>query len=210
MRGKHFSKEKHSNKKTNKKLNSRKIRFFSFILIIIILILLGTKVVKDQGFRFNFDFIGITKEKNPPDAVDISKIPDKMGDYEVLGVIVIDKIELEKNIIETVADTDPISNLAVTKLYGPNLNEQGNFCIAGHNYTDIFKDANELEIGDSFYIVDKAKAEKVTYKIYDKYSVNPTEVDRVLNQETNGKKEVTLITCNPGGYTRLIIKAQEK
>jgi len=88
------------------------------------------------------------------------------------------------------------------------LNEVGNFCITGHNYKDIFARARELEKEDTFYIIDKATKTKVNYKIYDKYTVEPTDLN-CLNQETKGKKEVTLITCNPGGLTRLILKAQE-
>lgn len=200
--GKHFEKGKHSSKKENKKLNNgKKLRFFSLILIIILVVILGTKAIKES------ELIGITNEKNSPDTVDINKIPDKMGEYKVLGLLVIDKLGLEKNILEET--TDSSLALSVTKFYGPDLNEPGNFCITGHNYEDIFKCANDLELEDTFYVIDKKKREKVTYQIYDKFSVNPTEVDRVLNQETEGKKDVTLITCNPGGYTRLILKARE-
>lgn len=192
--GKHFEKGKHSKKTKN-------IKVFLFILIIVVLIIFGINLTK------NLDIIGIAKDKNlPNETVDINDIPDKMEGYNVLGVIVIDKLGLEKSILEKT--TDSSLGLAVTKFYGPDLNEKGNFCIAGHNYVDVFERANDLELGDTFYIIDKAKSEKVTYKIYDKYSINPTELD-CLSQETEGRREVTIITCNPGGYTRLIIKAQE-
>ena len=200
MGGKHFNKGKHTAKKENKKLKGKKVRIFS-LLLIIILVIFGINFMREA------DFIeGITKEKNSPETVDINNIPDKMGEYKVLGVIVIDKLGLQKNILEET--TDSSLNLSVTKFYGPNLNEIGNFCITGHNYKDIFECANDLELDDTFYVVDKANREKVTYKIYNKYTVNPTELD-CLNQETEGKREVTLITCNPGGITRLIVKARE-
>ncbi len=200
MGGKHFSKGKHStSRKENKKLSSRKKRIFSLILIIL-LVIFGINFIKES------DFIEyITKEKNSPEVVDIN-IPDTIGEYNVLGVIVIDKIGVEKGILEKT--TDASLNLSVTKFYGPDLNEKGNFCIAGHNYKDIFEKVNELENGDTFYIIDKANRQKVTYQIYNMYTVEPTDLD-CLNQETNGKKEVTLITCNPGGGTRLIVKAKE-
>lgn len=200
--GKHFEKGKHSSKKENKKLmTSRKLKFFSLMIVILLILIIGTKVAQET------ELIEITKEKNSPNTVDINKIPDKMEGYQVLGILVIDKLNLQKNILEET--TDSSLALSVTKFYGPDLNETGNFCITGHNYEDIFKCANDLELEDTFYVIDKRKHEKVTYQIYDKFSVNPTEVDRVLNQETEGKKEVTLITCNPGGYTRLILKARE-
>lgn len=137
---------------------------------------------------------------------EVSKLPDAMGEYKVLGVLVIDKLGIQKNILDRT--TEESLNLSVTKFYGPNLNEKGNFCITGHNYEDVFAYVEDLEVNDTFYIIDKANAKKVTYKIYKKYTVNPTDLD-CLNQQTNDKKEVTLITCNPGGTTRLIVKAQE-
>ncbi len=200
MGGKRFKKGKHSGNQEDKKLSSKKIKFFSLIVIMGLVILLGANFIKES------DWIKSTEEKNSPEMVDINNIPDKMGEYKVLGVIVIDKLGLQKNILEET--TDSSLSLSVTKFYGPNLNEKGNFCITGHNYKDIFECANDLELEDTFYIIDKANREKVTYKIYDKYTVNPTELD-CLDQETEGKREVTLITCNPGGITRLIVKAQE-
>ena len=67
---------------------------------------------------------------------------------------------------------------------------------------------DDVDIKDTFYIIDKAKDRKITYEIYDKYTVNPTDLE-CLNQETDNKREVTIITCNPGGLTRLIVKARE-
>lgn len=84
----------------------------------------------------------------------------------------------------------------------------GNFCITGHNYKGIFQKLKDLEIGDEFYLIG-ADGRKVTYAIYDKYSINPVNED-CLKQNTNGKREVTLITCDPGAVTRLILKAEEK
>lgn len=205
MGGKRFKKGKHSGVKENKKLSSKIIKFL-LLFLIIVLIIFGINFIKESDF-IKMEKTETTEEENSPQrTVDINNIPDTMGGYKVLGAIVIDKIGIEKNILEETNDTS--LNLSVTKFYGPNLNEPGNFCITGHNYKDIFESANDLELDDTFYIIDKAKKEKVTYKIYDKYTVNPTELE-CLNQETEGKREVTLITCNPGGITRLIVKAQE-
>lgn len=129
---------------------------------------------------------------------------DKIGNYDVLGVLKIDKLGFEKNILDET--TDESLNLSITKFYGPEINEAGNFCITGHNYKSIFGYLDNLSSGDTFEVRDKSKT--ITYKIYDKYIVNTDELD-CLSQETDGKREVTLITCTPGGITRLIIKAKE-
>ena len=48
----------------------------------------------------------------------------------------------------------------------------------------------------------------VTYEAYNKYIVDPTDVS-CTSQLTNGKKEMTLITCKNYGTQRLIIKCRE-
>lgn len=135
-----------------------------------------------------------------------TEIPSKMGGYNVLGKLVIEKINVNKNILD-VSNNDSLK-LSVVKLYGPEINSIGNFCICGHNWKGMLKRASELKVGDTFYIIDKKKQNRVDYKIYNIYSCMPKELE-CLNQDTNNRKEVTIITCNPGGVTRLIIKAKE-
>lgn len=133
------------------------------------------------------------KEKKTPTILNID-MPDKMGDYNVIGQLVIEKIDLKKYILNKT--TKDSLNLSVTKLYGPSVNGEGNLCVIGHNSKGLFIKLKKLEINDTFYIVDKENCEKVTYQIYDKYTVNPTDLN-CLNQRTNDEREVTLITCNP-------------
>lgn len=204
---------KHAIEKRRRKKSKGIVKKLMFIIILVILLIFAIAeipVLMKNNIEENNNN-NVTKEKDeeiilPPEEVSERVIPDKIGGYDVLGVIVIDKIGIEQNILNKT--TDSSLSLAVTKFYGPKLNEVGNFCIAGHNYKGLFIDVKDLEIGDTFYIIDKEQSRTITYKIYKKYSVYPNELD-CLSQSTNGKKEVTLITCNPGGLTRLIIKAQE-
>ena len=142
------------------------------------------------------------------DVVEESNIPDEVNGFKVLGQIVMEKIDVTQNILSKTNSKSLQSG--VTKFYPPDLklNESGNFCIAGHNWKSKLKRLNEMEIGDLFYIIDKETNSKVYYKIYDKYTCNPSDLS-CLDQNNNGKREVTLITCNPGGLTRLICKARE-
>ena len=48
----------------------------------------------------------------------------------------------------------------------------------------------------------------LTYKVYDKYTVDPTDV-RCTSQLTSGKKEVTLITCTDDSTQRVVVKATQ-
>ena len=54
----------------------------------------------------------------------------------------------------------------------------------------------------------EADNRKIEYAVYDKYEVLP-EDDSCTNQNTNGKKEVTLITCTNDSKKRVIVKARE-
>ena len=138
--------------------------------------------------------------------VDVSNIPETMGKYEVLGQLVIDKIELTKNILN-ISENESLK-LSVAKLYGPNLNESGNFCIDGHNWNNMLKRLSEMQVGDTLYIINRNTKEKVNYKIYNVYTCVPEDLT-CLDQNNDGKKELTLITCTPGGAKRLICKARE-
>ena len=140
------------------------------------------------------------------EIVDVSNIPEKMGNYDVLGQLVIDKIGVDKSIL---AISEPASlKLSVAKLYGPDLDKPGNFCIDGHNWDNMLKRLSEMEVGDTLYIIDRNTKAKINYKIYNKYIVAPEDIS-CLDQNEDGKKEITLITCTPGGAKRLICKARE-
>lgn len=208
---------RHCSKKEEKKIKKSKIIFF-ILLILIVLVVLVIFLNKNKPEQKNIaknnnssnlqnQDSNLPPEKNGETENVNLEIPEKMGSYNVIGAIVIDKIGITKNILAT--HTDEALNLSVTRFYGPKqVNQVGNLCITGHNYKDTFAELDKLEINDTFYVVDKNNSQKVTYKVYDKYTVNPKELD-CLNQETDGKREVTIITCNPGALTRLVVKAQE-
>lgn len=127
--------------------------------------------------------------------------------YEVSAKLEIPKIELETYILQTYSIQ--ALKTCVTKFWGANANEIGNYCIAGHNYINknMFQNLKELEIGDRLFISDN-KIGKVEYEIYDIYTVIPDDVS-CLSQETNNKREVTLITCTSDSKKRIIVKARE-
>lgn len=148
-------------------------------------------------------------EKPQDEIVDTSDIPATMGNYKVIGQLVIDKIDLKKNIL-AVSENASLA-LSVAHFYPPNLgvNESGNFCIDGHNWKGMLaRLVSEIQVGDTFYLINRETKTKVNYEIYNKYTCVPEDLS-CLDQNHDGKREVTLITCNPGGLTRLICKARE-
>ena len=111
----------------------------------------------------------------------------------IIGKITIEKINLNYSILSTCSEE--LLKLSPCRLCGPEPNGIGNLCIAGHNYDNgmFFSDLN-----NNF----------LEYNIYDKFEVEINNTS-VLNQDTNGKKELTLITCNNKKKNRFILKAKE-
>ena len=85
----------------------------------------------------------------------------------------------------------------------------GNLCIAGHNYVDnkFFSNLFNLSIGDEIKIYDLT-GNLIIYSIYYKKEISYNDFS-CANQETNGEKLITLITCNNVSGNRLCIKARE-
>lgn len=127
--------------------------------------------------------------------------------YAIEGIIEIPKINLKYPILcETNEESMKIS---VTKFWGPNVNEIGNFTIAGHNNKDgtMFGETKYLEIGDTIKLTD-LKNNTIEYQVFDIYSIDPNDVSIVESVE-QGTREVTLITCTNGHKNRLIVKGRE-
>ena len=125
--------------------------------------------------------------------------------YMVAATISIPKIRYNAPIITETSEE--LLKIAPTKLFGPEEpNTVGNFCIVGHNYKDdrFFSNLKELEIGDLVYLSDR-KNNKMKYKVYDKYEIHETNLE-CTNQDTNGKIELTLITCTNSRNKRLVVK----
>lgn len=152
----------------------------------------------------------ITVEKIVEEAenpIVTEKIAESYMDFPVTAKLIIPKIDVETYVL---ADfTEEGLEKSVSKFWGPEPNEIGNFCIAGHNYLkpNMFKGLKRLEIGDEFYLIDN-KNGKIAYTIYDIYQVDENNMVPI-DQETNGKRIVTLITCVNYTDYRLIVQARE-
>lgn len=126
--------------------------------------------------------------------------------YYTIGVINIPSINVNYPILSTY--TDELLKIAPCRFHGPNPNEVGNLCIAGHNYKNskFFSKVPNLQLGDKIEITDLS-GRMLTYTVYDKFIVNPDELE-CTSQLTNGNKEITLITCTNDNKQRHIIKAR--
>ncbi len=132
-------------------------------------------------------------------------------EYTVIGEINIPNIDVNYPIIlpDNFDDIDALLKISVCKFHGADPNTVGNLCIVGHNYKNskFFSKISYLDYGDTIEIKDLT-GNTVEYEVYDKYIVEPDDVS-CTTQLTDGKKEITLITCTNDNKKRFIIKATE-
>ncbi len=133
--------------------------------------------------------------------------------YTTIATISIPKLNIKYPILDgkthSAEETEALLKISLTKFWGPQPNEIGNFCIVGHNYrnTKFFSKLSTLEIGDTIDVTDLS-GKTIKYMVYNQYVVDPTDVS-CTSQLTEGRKEITLITCTLDSKHRTIIKAVE-
>lgn len=139
-------------------------------------------------------------------SLDNLQVDDETEPF-VIGIIKIDKLKLDYPILSSVSDE--LLEVAPCRFAGPFPNEIGNLCIAGHNYIDntFFARISTLENGDKIDIYG-INGDLKTYSVYDKREIDSSDFS-CTSQETNGKRIVTLMTCNSIKHTRIIVQAQE-
>ena len=131
--------------------------------------------------------------------------------YSVDSFITIPKIGISYPVLSETSDE--LLEISVNRYWPePNKlkpNEVGNYCIVGHNYRNgkMFGRLSELEDGDIVQLEDTT-GRTLQYQVYRKYVVEPTDTT-CTSQLTNGRKELTLITCTNYGTQRLIVKCRE-
>ena len=128
--------------------------------------------------------------------------------YTVDSVLTIPSLGIDYPVLSQTSEE--LLKISLNKYWGHGPNQVGNYCIVGHNYANgkMFGKLSQMEIGDTAILKDTASEKSVTYEAYNKYVVDPTDVS-CTSQLTNGKREITLITCKEYGTKRLIIKCRE-
>ena len=137
----------------------------------------------------------------------LQEVEEEYKGYPVTAMLQIPKIQVNTCVLEEYS-VDALYE-CVTKFYGGDPNEVGNFCIAGHNSKrkNMFTNIKQLEVGDEMILTSQEKGSLI-YEVYDKYKVKPQDTS-CLSQETN-QIELTLISCTNDSSQRIIIKARAK
>lgn len=128
-------------------------------------------------------------------------------EYEIEAFLRIPRLEIEYPVIAETSEE--LLKISLNKYWGPNPNEIGNYCIVGHNYKSkkMFGKLSEV-VNDDIIELENLNGNIVQYVVYDRYTVEPDDTS-CTSQRTNGRKEITLITCTNYGKQRLVVKAKE-
>lgn len=168
------------------------------------------KKLVTQIEEINQDNIGVDKEKveksNTREYPKV-KIEKTYKGYDVCAKLEIPSISLVTNVLKKYSTS--ALNVSVTKFWGVDPNQIGNFCVAGHNFKNrnMFRNLKKLNIGDRLFVTDE-KIGKVEYEIFNIYKVFPEDTS-CLTPSIADEREVTLITCTTDSKQRVIVKAKE-
>ena len=161
---------------------------------------------KEESISEEEERVGNEDEQKKQVKIPSIPVPSEYKGYKVESRLEIPTIKLNTNVLEEYSKEG--LDVCASKYYGPKANETGNYCIAAHNKKNMFNHLIDLKIGDSVYLTDNENG-IIEYQVYDIYKVKPQNTEP-LEQQTGGKKELTLITCVNYSQNRLVIKAIEK
>lgn len=195
-----------------------KTRRYIFLILVILFTIICIMVVKKRDNKiveneYVTEKINVEIEEDteliseePVKECPKEEVIENYKGHDVCAKIEIPSISLEAYILSEFSNK--ALKVSCTKFWGVEPNQEGNFCVAGHNYKNMFYGIKKLQIGDTFFITDN-QVGKVEYEIFYIDKVVP-ENTQCLDAVTMGEKEVTLITCTTDSKYRIIVKAREK
>lgn len=103
-------------------------------------------------------------------------------------------------------DNESLS-ISPCRFHGEMPPNDSNLCIAGHNYDNgkFFSNLSSLKNDELIYI--ESNKVKYIYSIFKIYEVEESDLSPIYEFQ-NGKRQLTLVTCNNFNKKRLIIKAK--
>ena len=148
--------------------------------------------------------------ENKIEKKDIEPEPEKTYTVNYNGYTILGKIEIPKVGISTVIlkeYTYAAMSIGSIKTYGVDLNEKGGFVISAHNFrgkSSFFYPIRNLKNGDKINISDN-KGRNMEYTVYSvsRY-VEPNDTSYLVKTDDY---HVTLVTCENGGKSRIVVKA---
>lgn len=183
------------------------------VLIVALIVVVAMIIIRYGGNYLNEKEVSssletIEEELNKEETQQSESLPElEFKGYKIEGIIEIPKINIKYPIIDHT--NEETMKVSITKFWGPQANEIGNYTVAGHNNKDgtMFGKTKYLQIGDKIKLTN-LKNKTIEYEIFKIYSIDPDDVSCVESVE-NGTREITLITCTNGHKNRLVTKARQ-
>ena len=183
------------------------------VLIVALIVVVAMIVIRYGGNYLNEKEVSssletIEEELNKEETQQSESLPElEFKGYKIEGIIERPKINIKYPIIDHT--NEETMKVSITKFWGPQANEIGNYTVAGHNNKDgtMFGKTKYLQIGDKIKLTN-LKNKIIEYEIFKIYSIDPDDVSCVESVES-GTREITLITCTNGHKNRLVTKARQ-
>lgn len=176
--------------------------FFTFLMIYDNFRERKLKSQEKQAIELFEDKINKKEEIPMPET---SQISVNYNGFTVIGKINIPNIGFNSVIIKE--QTYSAMNVGTVKSYGVDINEQGGFVISGHNFrgkTRFMYSILYLKNGNKIYITDNS-GKTLEYTVYQvQRYVDPTDTSYLT---TFDGYHLTLVTCEDGGKSRIVVKA---
>ena len=193
------------------KLQNKKRYSFQFYVSFFVIICIITYFLYKKHTENNFSKISDATNKSYSitqlysNEINSNYTTNK-AQVSIIGTIKIPKLDISYPIFSEYSDE--LLKISVCKFYGPEINAIGNLCIIGHNYNNglFFGKNKRLKIGEKIYITD-LEGNRVEYTIYNKYTTPESDTSYITRQ-TEGRTEVTLVTCDATGKNRLVVCAR--
>lgn len=198
------------NNKKRKLIKILKIQFYCSVILIIVIgiyVIFNTyKLYKQEKYSSELlNNYNITKLYSNLFSNELSSLTENTENSDVIGIIDIPKISVYYPIFSTY--DDELLKISPCKFYGPQPGQNGNLCIAGHNYDNnkFFSKISSLTLNDEIFIYNNSN-KKFTYLVTDIYEVKSDDFSPIYSYDKNSK-QLTLITCNNLNNNRIIVKA---
>ena len=199
--------------KSNIKKNLKIQLYFSILLILFIIgtfIYKSIKISKQEKYSKqileNYNIIRIYSNLssiNTETDSSSSKNNITSDKQNILGTISIPKLNIQYPVFSNF--DNELLKISPCRFFGPNFGENGNICIAGHNYDNnkFFSNITFLNVNDEIHLSNSSN--KVFYYYINKiYEVKPDDLSPIYSYD-NSKKQLTLVTCNNRNNNRIIV-----
>ena len=179
------------------------ILFLLFFFFIFMLYRSGMDNKLSEQLQYNYDTIQLYATSNSSAYTNLEN-SNYYNKKFVIGKIEIPALNISYPIFSML--DDETLKISPCIFYGKMPPENGNLCIAGHNYNndEFFSSIAQLKKGDIINIYDMNN-HKYSYSVFNNYEVKTDDLSPIYS--VSFKHELTLVTCNNFNSKRIIIKA---